>query len=165
MKSSSFGAIYDAFDGFEQQMEDALDGIFNEDVPPSVTAVAASVTQSFQSIIGCINTRIFMDNKKRKSGLSFDNKNVIAEPTWLLDGFEHTRHNIGKQRTQYYCKNKHHKDCHERIEVEVRLKYLIYVYGVLCELSFSSRDSHSAHRTSYTRSKCRTIIHMCHGMF
>jgi hypothetical protein len=51
-------------------MEDALDGIFNEGVPPGVTAVAASVTQSFQSIIGCDNTRIFMDDKKRKSGLS-----------------------------------------------------------------------------------------------
>lgn len=79
-------------------MEDALDGIFDEDVPPSVTAVAASVTQSYQSIIGCDNTRIFMDDKKRKPGLSFDDKNVIAEPTWSLDGFEHTRHNIGKQR-------------------------------------------------------------------
>jgi hypothetical protein len=55
MKGSSFGAIYDAFDGFERQMEDALDGIFNEDVPPGVTAVAASVTQSFQSIIGLLN--------------------------------------------------------------------------------------------------------------
>ena len=70
MKGSSFGVIYDAFDGFEWQMEDSLDGIFNEDVPPGVTAVAASVTQSFQSIIGCDNTRIFMDDKKRKSGLS-----------------------------------------------------------------------------------------------
>ncbi len=48
MKGSSFGAIYDAFDGFEQQMEDALDGIFNEDVTPGITAVAASVTQSFR---------------------------------------------------------------------------------------------------------------------
>jgi hypothetical protein len=99
MKGSSFGVIYDAFDGFERQMEDALDGNFNEDVPPGVTAVAASVTQSFQSIIGCDNTRIFMDDKKRKSGLSFVDKNVIAEPTWSLDGFEHTRRNIGKQRT------------------------------------------------------------------
>ncbi len=95
MKGSSFGAIYDTFDGFERQMEDALDSIFNEDVPPGVTAVAASVTQSFQSIIGL----------------------------------------------------------------------LIYIYGALCELRFSWRNSHSMHRTSYTRSKCRTIIHMCHGMF
>ncbi len=38
--------IYDDFDGFERQMEDALVGIFDKDVPPSVTAVAASVTQS-----------------------------------------------------------------------------------------------------------------------
>jgi hypothetical protein len=60
MKGISCGVIYDAFDGFERQMEDALDGIFDEDVPPSVTAVAASVTQSYQSIIGCDNTRIFM---------------------------------------------------------------------------------------------------------
>jgi hypothetical protein len=59
MIGSSFGAIYDAFDGFERQMEDAFDGIFNEDVTPGITAVAASVTQSFQSIIGCDNTRIF----------------------------------------------------------------------------------------------------------
>ncbi len=49
MKGSSFGVIYDAFDGFERQMEG---GIFDGDVPPSVTAVAASVTQSYQSIIG-----------------------------------------------------------------------------------------------------------------
>ena len=96
MKGSSFGVIYNAFEGFERHMEDALDGIFDEDVPPSVTAVAASVTQSYQSIIGCDNTRIFMDDKKMKPGLSFDDKNVIAEPTWSLDGFEHTRHNIGK---------------------------------------------------------------------
>jgi hypothetical protein len=39
-------------------MEDALDGIFDKDVPPSVTAVAASVTQSFttsplQAVIHC----------------------------------------------------------------------------------------------------------------
>ncbi len=91
MKGSSFGVIYNAFEGFERHMEDALDSIFDEDVPPSVTAVAASVTQSYQSIIGCDNTRIFMDDKKRKPGLSFDDKNVIAEPTWSLDGFEHTR--------------------------------------------------------------------------
>ena len=111
MKGSSFGVIYNAFEGFERHMEDALDGIFDEDVPPSVTAVAASVTQSYQSIIGCDNTRIFMDDKKMKPGLSFDDKNVIAEPTWSLDGFEHTRHEIGKQRTKYYCKNNRHKDC------------------------------------------------------
>jgi hypothetical protein len=85
--------IYDAFDGFEQQMEDALDGIFDKDVPPSVTAVAASLTQSYQSIIGCDNTRIFMDDKKRKLGLSFIDKNVIVEPTWSLDGFEHKKLN------------------------------------------------------------------------
>ncbi len=66
MKGSSFGVIYDAFDGFERQMEDALDGIFNEDVPPGVTAVAASVTQLFQSIIGCDNTRIFNRQKSLK---------------------------------------------------------------------------------------------------
>jgi hypothetical protein len=100
MKGSSFGAIYDAFDGFEQQME-RMHLTTSSMRMSGVTAVAASVTQSFQSIIGCDNTRIFMDNKKRKSGLSFDDKNVIAEPTWLLDGFEHTRHNIGKQRTRY----------------------------------------------------------------
>jgi hypothetical protein len=62
MKGSSFGAIYNSFDGFERQMEDALDGIFNEDVTPDITAVAASMTQLFQLIIGCNNTRIFMDN-------------------------------------------------------------------------------------------------------
>jgi hypothetical protein len=50
--------IYDDFDGFERQMEDALVGIFDKDVPPSVTAVAASVTQSsttspVQAIIHC----------------------------------------------------------------------------------------------------------------
>jgi len=52
MKGSSFGVIYDAFDGFERKMEDALGGIFDGDVPPTVTAVAASVTQPYQSIIG-----------------------------------------------------------------------------------------------------------------
>jgi hypothetical protein len=66
MKGSCFGVIYDAFDGFEWQMEDALDGIFNEDVPPGVTAVAASMTQSFQSIIGCDNTHIFNRQKLQK---------------------------------------------------------------------------------------------------
>jgi len=55
MKGISFGVICDAFDGFERQMEDALDGIFDEDVPPSVTAVTASVTQSYQLIIGCLH--------------------------------------------------------------------------------------------------------------
>jgi hypothetical protein len=69
MKGSGFGVIYNAFDGFERQMEDALDDIFNEDVPPSVTAVAASVTQSFQSIIGCDNTPIFMDDESSASCL------------------------------------------------------------------------------------------------
>ena len=98
MKGSSFGVIYDSFEGFERQMEDALDGIFDEDVHPSVTAVAASVTQLYQSIIGCDITHVFMDDKKRKPGLLFVDKIVIAEPTWWLDGFEHTRHNIGKQR-------------------------------------------------------------------
>ena len=90
MKGSSFGAIYDAFDGFERQMEDALDGIFNEDVTPGITDVAVSVTQLFQSIIGCDNTRIFMDNKKRKSGLSFVDKNVIAEPLgrWTVSSIQ-----------------------------------------------------------------------------
>jgi hypothetical protein len=76
MKGSSFGVIYDAFDRFERQVEDALDGIFNEDVPSVVTAVASSMTQLFQSIIGCDNTCIFMDDKKRKSGLLFVDKNV-----------------------------------------------------------------------------------------
>jgi hypothetical protein len=52
MKGSSFGVIYDAFDGFERQMEDALDGIFDEDEDPGVADVAASATQLFQSIIG-----------------------------------------------------------------------------------------------------------------
>ena len=78
MKGISCGVIYDAFDGFERQMEDALDGIFDEDVPPSVTAVAANVTQLYQLIIGCNYTCIFMDDKKRKPGLSFIDKNVIA---------------------------------------------------------------------------------------
>jgi hypothetical protein len=42
---------YDTFDSFEWQMEEGLAGIFDEDDPPGVT-VAASATQSFQSIIG-----------------------------------------------------------------------------------------------------------------
>jgi len=41
-------------------MEDALDGIFDENV-----AVASSMTQSFQLIIECDTTRIFMDDKKK----------------------------------------------------------------------------------------------------
>ena len=52
MDGSSFGGIYDAFGSFERQMEEGLADIFDEDDPPSV-AVAASATQSFQSIIGC----------------------------------------------------------------------------------------------------------------
>jgi hypothetical protein len=57
----------------------------------SVTAVAANVTQLYQLIIGCDYTCIFMDDKKRKPGFSFIDKNVIAEPTtWSLDGFELT---------------------------------------------------------------------------
>ena len=75
MKGSSFGVIYDTFDG----------GIFDEDVPPSVTDVATSVTQLYQSIIGCGNTRIFMDDKKRKVGLLFNDKNFIAEPTCVVN--------------------------------------------------------------------------------
>ncbi len=51
MDGSSFGGIYDAFDSFERQMEEGLADI-DEDDPPSI-AVAASATQSFQSIIGC----------------------------------------------------------------------------------------------------------------
>ena len=61
MDGSSFGGIYDAFGSFERQMEEGLADI-NEDDPPSV-AVAASATQSFQSIIGCDFTRIFMDRR------------------------------------------------------------------------------------------------------
>jgi len=52
MDGNSFEGIYDAFDSFERQMEEGLADIFDEDDPPSVT-VAASATQSFQSIIGC----------------------------------------------------------------------------------------------------------------
>ena len=66
MDGSSFGGIYDAFDSIERQMEEGLADI-NEDDPPSV-AVAASATQSFQSIIGCDFTRIFMDDTKKKNG-------------------------------------------------------------------------------------------------
>ena len=92
MDDSSFGGIYDAFDSFEWQMEEGLADI-NEDDPPSV-AVAASATQSFQSIIGCDFTRIFLDNTKKKkpkkTGLSFDDKNAIAVPRWSLDRFQYT---------------------------------------------------------------------------
>jgi len=74
MDGSSFGGISDAFDSFERQMEEGLADIFDEDATPSVV-VAASTTQSFQSIIGCDLTRIFMDGTKKKlkkTGLSFD---------------------------------------------------------------------------------------------
>ena len=92
MDDSSCGGIYDAFDSFEWQMEEGLADIFDEDDPPSV-AVAASATQSFQSIIGCDFTRIFMDDTKKKkpkkTGLSFDDKNAIAVPRWSLDRFQY----------------------------------------------------------------------------
>ena len=71
MKGSSFGVIYNAFDSFERQMENALDGIFDE-------YVADSVAQSYQLIIGCNNTCIFMDDKKRKLGLSFVEKMLLC---------------------------------------------------------------------------------------
>ena len=83
MDSSSFGGIYDAFGSFERQMEEGLANI-NEDDPPSV-AVAASATQSFQSIIGCDLTRIFMDDTKKKpkkTGFSFDMGFRISGPFW-----------------------------------------------------------------------------------
>ena len=93
MDGISFGGIYDAFDSFERQMEEGLADIFDEDDPPSV-AVAASATQSFQSIIGCNLTRIFMDDTKKKkpknTGLSFNDKNAIAVPRWSLDSFQYT---------------------------------------------------------------------------
>jgi hypothetical protein len=38
-------------------------------------------------------------------------KNAIANPTWLLDGFDHTRHNIGKCTARYHFNNKCRKDC------------------------------------------------------
>jgi hypothetical protein len=93
MKGSSFGVIYHAFDGFERQMEDAFDGIFNEDVPPGVTAVAASVTQLFQLIIGCDNTRIFNPPKllkpeAEKWRLKKKNRQKLLKPEaekWHLD--------------------------------------------------------------------------------
>ncbi len=93
MKGSSFGVIYDAFDGFERQMEDALDGIFNEDVPPGVAAVAARVTQLFQLIIGCNNTRIFNRQKSLKPAaekwrLKKKNRQKLQKPEaekWRLD--------------------------------------------------------------------------------
>ena len=89
MDGSSFGGIYDAFGSFERQMEEGLADIFDEDATPSVV-VAASTTQSFQSIIGCDLTRIFMDDTKKKpkkTGLSFADKNAIAVPRWSLDSF------------------------------------------------------------------------------
>ena len=89
-------------------MEEGLANILDEDDPPSV-AVAASATQSFQSIIGCDLTRIFMDDTKKKpkkTGLSFDDKNAIVVPRWSLDSFQYTRHNIGKTHEKYYCMNK-----------------------------------------------------------
>jgi hypothetical protein len=49
MDGISFRGIYDAFDSFERQMEEGLADILDEDAPPSV-AVAASATQSFQSL-------------------------------------------------------------------------------------------------------------------
>ena len=99
MEGSRFGGIYDAFDSFERQMEEGLADIFDEDDPP-IVAVAASA-----SIIGCDLTRIFMDDtkKKKKTSLSFDDKNAIAEPSWLLNSFQYTRHNIGKTYVKYYC--------------------------------------------------------------
>ena len=84
MDGNSFEGIYDAFDSFERQMEEGLADIFDEDDPPSV-AVAASATQSFQSIIGCDLTRIFMDDTKKKpkkTGLSFDTGFRISGPFW-----------------------------------------------------------------------------------
>ena len=108
MDGISFGGIYDAFDSFERQMEEGLANILDEDDPPSV-AVAASATQSFQPIIGCDLTCIFMDDTKKKpkkTGLSFDDKNAIAVPRWSLDSFQYTRHNIGKTHVKYYCMNK-----------------------------------------------------------
>ena len=95
--------IYDAFNSFERQMEEGLADILDEDDPPSVT-VAANATQSFQSIIGCDLTSIFMDDTKKKpnkTGLSFDDKNAIAVPSWSLDSFQYTRHNIGKTHIKY----------------------------------------------------------------
>jgi hypothetical protein len=92
------GASKTLFDSFELQMEEGLANILDEDDPPSV-AVAASATQSFQSIIGCDLTRIFMDDtekKPKKAGLSLDDKNAIAVPSWSLDSFQYTRRNIGK---------------------------------------------------------------------
>jgi hypothetical protein len=37
----SFRGIYDAFNGFEKTMEEALDGAVDEDIPPGITVVAA----------------------------------------------------------------------------------------------------------------------------
>jgi hypothetical protein len=74
-------------------MENALDGIFNEDVPPGVTAVAASVAQSFQSIIGCDNIHIFNRRKSLKPEaekwhLKKKNRQKLLKPEaekWRLD--------------------------------------------------------------------------------
>ena len=121
MDGSSFGGIYDAFDSFERQMEEGLADI-DEDDPPSV-AVAASATQSFQSIIGCDLTRIFMDDTKKKkpkkTGLSFDDKNAIAVPRWSLDSFQYTQHNIGKKYVKYYCMNKRGKKCNAALDIKL----------------------------------------------
>ncbi len=113
MKGSSFGVIYDAFDGFERQMEDSLDGIFNEDVPPGVTAVAASVTQFFQSIIGCNNTCIINRQKLLKPEaekwcLKKKNRQKLLKPEaekWHLDCnyIESCRRIVTELRTLWAC--------------------------------------------------------------
>ena len=121
MDGISFGGIYDAFDSFERQMEEGLADIFDEDDPPSV-AVAASATQSFGSIIGCDLTRIFVDDTKKKpkkTGLSFEDKNAIAEPSWSLNSFQYTRHNIGKTYVKYYCKNKRGCKCNAALDIKL----------------------------------------------
>ena len=121
MDGISFGGIYDAFDGFERQMEEGLADIFDEDDPPSVT-VAASATQSVGSIIGCNLTRIFMDDTKKKpkkTGLSFEDKYAIAEPSWSLNSFQYTRHNIGKTYVKYYCKNKRGCKCNAALDIKL----------------------------------------------
>ena len=112
MDGSSFGGIYDAFGSFERQMEEGLADIFDEDDPP----VAASA-----SIIGCDLTRIFMDDtkKKKKTGLSFDDKNAIAEPSWSLNSFQYTRRNIGKTYVKYYCKNKCSCKCNAVLDIKL----------------------------------------------
>ena len=115
MDGSSFGGIYDAFGSFERQMEEGLADIFDEDDPP-IVAVAASA-----SIIGCDLTRIFMDDtkKKKKTGLSFDDKNAIAEPIWSLNSFQYTRRNIGKTYVKYYCKNKRSCKCNAALDIKL----------------------------------------------